>query len=134
MVDNDGPVVRRCNIIAWHANSEAVSANRDDDDNNDWESEVEMTPLNGSNASGDIDFELDEGQRSFEASFEDLTPGQYDLIVDGVIVETITIPEGDDQYDVEYDDEDSDIAFPSNFPTLSAGSTIELEGILSGQL
>lgn len=105
-----------------------------DDDNNDWESEVEMTPLNGSDASGEIEFEVDEGHRSFQASFEDLTPGQYNLIVDGVVVETITISEDDDQFEIEYDDEDSDIAFPSNFPTLSAGSTIELGGVLSGQL
>lgn len=102
------------------------------DDDNDWEIEAVMSAINGSQASGEIEFDIDEGYRKFEAEFEDVPAGEYDVIIDGVVVDTVTIEEGED-YDLEYDEEEGP-AFPGNFPELSRGSIIELEGVLRVQL
>lgn len=96
----------------------------------DIELETDLTPINGSGAEGEVEFEADGLERKFQLKVEDISPGTYDLIIDGIVVDTFTV--NDDEFEVEWESDEEGSSFPENFPTLDVGSTIEFEGILTG--
>ena len=97
----------------------------------DREFEMPLSPMNGSSASGEVKYEADGPEREFELRADNVASGSYDLIVDGVVVDTIQVTSG--RVRIEYKDEDDGSTFPENFPDIDVGSTIELEGVLNGQ-
>lgn len=99
---------------------------------NDVELEGELSPIGNSDASGEVKFEADGLEREFEFEAEDLEPGTYDLIIDGVVVATFDVT--DDELEIEWEEDEEGSNFPENFPELSDGSIVELEGVLSGVL
>ncbi len=54
------------------------------------------------------------------------------MIVDGVVVATYEI--SDDDFEIEYEEDEEGSTFPVTFPSLDVGSIVELEGVLSGTL
>lgn len=97
----------------------------------DMELDATLSPVGASFGGGAAEFEADGPMRFFSLEINDVTPGTYDLIIGGVVVDSITVVESTQV--VEYDDEDIELAFPENFPELAEGVTIELEGQLTGQ-
>ncbi len=87
--------------------------------------------------SGQADFKQSGSRRQFSVQVEGLTPGDaYDVMVGGQAVGTLTINAlgvGDLNYDDNFEPgvDDPATQFPANFPTIHAGTLVQV-GELSG--
>lgn len=111
-----------------------------DDVVNGMDQEIELTTIlaptgviPAANGSASFGFQLsaDETEREFEVEAEDLTPGTTaNVVVDGVSVGTMTMNAQGKwrlKLKLEFDSDHNGImSFPSNFPEIHVGSTIDI--------
>ncbi len=75
----------------------------------------------------------DEIEVEFELEVERATPGTYNVLVDGVNVGQLVVNDlGKGKLKLKSDPDVDEVALPANFPNVSEGSTILVQGLLQG--
>ncbi len=73
-------------------------------------------------------------EKEFEVEIEDAVDGTYNVKVNGLLVGTITITDGEGKVEFSTDpDPDPDqLTLPNDFPDITDGVTVEIEGLIQG--
>jgi Ca2+-binding RTX toxin-like protein len=93
-----------------------------------------LTAVGGGTAIGSSKYEREGGKTEFEISVSGALSGTYNVLVGGVNVGVIKVnARGTGKLELQSRREDAhEQLLPANFPVVSAGTTVVIEGLVSG--
>jgi hypothetical protein len=99
------------------------------------EAEFLATLTGATSANGSAKFEIkidSDVEKEFEVEVEDAADGTYNVKVNGELVGTITVTDGEGQVEFSTDPDLDQFLMPLGFPEITDGVTVEIEGLVQG--
>ncbi|TXT16572.1 MAG: putative outer membrane adhesin-like protein, partial [Planctomycetota bacterium] len=94
---------------------------------------ADLTGATSANGTAKFEVKIDSNvEKEFEVEVEDAADGTYNVKVNGQLVGTITVTDGEGRVEYSTDPDLDQLTLPNDFPDITDGVTIEIEGLVQG--